>query len=86
MVERLRAGGMTVSELGKPYGMTLAAVGKHVTVLEAAGILRSRKRGRVRTCDLVPEGLTGATSWLEEHERFWNARVDALIEHLKEHP
>lgn len=84
MVDRLRAGAMSVSELGRPTGMTLAAVGKHIAALEAAGVVRTTKRGRVRTCALVPHGLSPAAAWLDEHERFWNSRIDALIEHLED--
>lgn len=84
MVERLSRGGLSVSELGQPFAMTLAAVGKHVAVLEAAGIVRTTKIGRVRSCAMVPNALGDATSWLARHEQFWNSRVDALIEHLEE--
>lgn len=84
MVERLSSGGLSVSELGRPFAMTLAAVGKHVAVLESAGIVRTTKIGRVRSCAMVPNALGDAMSWLAEHERFWNSRVDALIEHLGE--
>ena len=84
MLERLRHGPLSVSELGEPLTMTLAAVGKHITVLESAGIIRTAKRGRVRTCALVPRALTDATAWLSEQEQFWNERIDALIDHLEE--
>ena len=86
MVERLRTGPLSVSELGEPLSMTLAAVGKHVAALESAGIIRTAKTGRVRTCALVPHALTDATAWLSEHEQFWNGRLDALVEHLEENP
>ncbi|MCU1439512.1 MAG: ArsR family transcriptional regulator [Rhodoglobus sp.] len=84
MVERLRAGRLTVSELGEPLTMTLAAVGKHVAVLEAAGIIRTTKQGRVRSCAIVPRALGPASNWLAEQEAFWNTRVDALETYLEE--
>ena len=59
--------------------MTLAAVGKHIAILESAHIIRTTKSGRVRTCALVPRSLTDATAWLTEQEKFWNERVDALV-------
>ena len=82
MVESLRSGPLSVTELGQPLSMTLAAVGKHIAVLEAAGIIRTSKTGRVRSCALVPRGLSGAGDWLAEQELFWNNRLDALEEHL----
>jgi DNA-binding transcriptional ArsR family regulator len=86
MLERLRSGPLSVSELGEPLTMTLAAVGKHVSVLESAGIIRTAKVGRVRTCAVVPHALTDATDWLTTHEQFWTERIDALIDHLEENP
>jgi hypothetical protein len=58
-------------------------VGKHITVLESAHIIRTIKRGRVRTCALVPRSLTDATAWLTEQEKFWNERLDALVTYLE---
>jgi DNA-binding transcriptional ArsR family regulator len=84
MVERLRGGELTVSQLAEPLSMTLAAVGKHISVLESAHIIRTAKRGRVRTCAIVPHGLADATAWLAEQERFWNDRLDALVTYLEE--
>jgi DNA-binding transcriptional ArsR family regulator len=86
MVERLRQGELSVSALGEPYPMTLAAIGKHVAVLEAAGIVRTRKTGRVRSCALVPRALDDASAWMREQESFWNDRLDALTTYLEETP
>lgn len=86
MLERLQNGPLSVSALGEPLSMTLAAVGKHITVLESAGIIRTAKSGRVRTCALVPHALTDATTWLATHDQFWTERLDALSDHLKENP
>lgn len=83
MIERLRGGPLSVSALGEPYGLTLAAVGKHIAALEAAGIVRTVKRGRVRRCALVPHGMSAAASWLSDHERFWNTALDTLVERLE---
>lgn len=84
MLERLGAGSMSVSDLGAPYGMTLAAIGKHVTVLEAAGIVRTRKQGRVRSCSVIPHALSDARDWLAATEAFWNTRMDAMADYLGE--
>ena len=86
MVESLRPGPQSVSQLGAPFAMTLAAIGKHIAVLEAAGIIRTHKAGRVRTCAVVPHALADATAWLDEQERFWNERVDALSDYLEKNP
>lgn len=84
MIERLRSGGMTVSQLAAPLPITLAAVGKHIAVLEAAHIIQTAKSGRVRRCELVPESLTAAGEWIARHERFWNSGLDSLVAHLRE--
>lgn len=78
MMERLRSGRMSVSELAAPLPMTLAAVGKHLTVLEHAGLVRTTKQGRVRSCELVPGRLDDATEWIERQRSFWTAGLDAL--------
>ena len=82
MIARLRTGPLSVSDLGAPFGMTLAAIGKHVAALESAGIVRTHKSGRVRRCALVPRGLSAAASWLTEQEQFWNESLDALEQRL----
>ena len=84
MVERLRRGPSSVSDLGAPLGMTLAGVGKHVAVLEASGLIRTTKTGRVRTCELVVGALDEAAAWIDETRDFWNAGVDRMIEQLAE--
>ena len=86
MIARLRGGPLSISDLGEPFGMTLAAIGKHVASLESAGIVRTHKQGRVRRCALVPRGLSPAASWLLEQEQFWNERLDSLEAHLEESP
>ena len=86
MVESLRAGPLSVSELGSPHGMTLAAVGKHVAVLEAAGIIRTHKTGRVRSCAVVPTALTEASDWMTRQRAAWSSSLDALAAHLEENP
>jgi len=82
MVERLRRGPSTVSELGAPLGMTLAGVGKHVAILEASGLIRTAKVGRVRRCELVVGSLDDAAAWIDETRAFWNAGIDRMIDHL----
>ncbi|MCU1471326.1 MAG: transcriptional regulator [Glaciihabitans sp.] len=84
MVERLRQGSLSVSDLAAPFSMTLAAVGKHIAVLEAAHIISTAKNGRVRSCAIVPHALADATQWITDQEAFWNNRIDALVSYLEE--
>ena len=84
MLERLRRGPLTVSELGGPTGMTLAGVGKHVAVLESAGLVRTRKTGRVRTCELRGEAYTEAAAWIDEQRVFWETQLDRMQTYLEE--
>jgi DNA-binding transcriptional ArsR family regulator len=84
MLERLGQGPASVSELGKPLAMTLAAVLQHVQILEASGLVRSRKLGRTRTCSLNAETLRSAESWISARRAFTERRLDRLGEYLAE--
>lgn len=82
MVERLSQGPASVSELGKPLAMSLAAVVQHVQVLESSGLVRSQKVGRTRTCSINPGALNSAESWITERRTLWERRLDRLGDHL----
>ena len=82
MVERLSEGTASVSELGKPLAMSLAAVVKHVQVLEASGLVRSQKIGRTRTCSINPAALRSAEYWISERRSLWERRLDNLGDYL----
>ena len=84
MVERLSLGPASVSELGRPLAMSLAAVVQHVQVLEASGLVRSRKIGRIRTCAINPAALQFAESWISERRSLWERRFDRLGQLLEE--
>lgn len=84
IVERLSEGEATVSELAEPFDMSLPAVLKHLGVLESAGLMRSRKVGRVKTCRLEPAALDPVATWVEERRETWERRLDALERHLEE--
>ena len=86
MVERLSREPASVSELARPFSMSLAAVVQHVQVLEACGLVRSEKVGRVRTCQIAPDTLRTAERWIAERRSTWERRLDALGEYLAEHP
>ncbi len=78
MVERLSQGPASVSELGRPLSMSLAAVVQHVQVLEASGLVRSQKTGRTRTCSINPAALRSAESWIADRRTRWERRLDRL--------
>jgi DNA-binding transcriptional ArsR family regulator len=78
MVERLSQGPASVSELARPLDMTLSAVVQHLAVLEASGLVRSEKVGRVRTCRIEPEALTAVERWVAERRATWERRFDRL--------
>ncbi|THD58426.1 metalloregulator ArsR/SmtB family transcription factor [Phenylobacterium sp.] len=86
MVERLARAPATVSELAQPYAMSLPAVVQHLAVLEASGLVRSEKQGRVRTCRVEPAALSLAEQWFNQRRAEWDARLDRLGEHLKRFP
>src|SRR5438093_5600985 len=86
MVERLCRGPASVSELARPLDMTLSAVVQHLAVLEASGLVRSEKVGRVRTCRVEPAALRAAEQWIAERRTTWERRLDRLGEYLAEHP
>lgn len=85
-MERLTHGPASVSELGKPLAMSLAAVVQHVQVLEASGLVRSEKVGRVRTCNIEPAALRRAEEWIAERRTSWELRLDRLGDYLAQHP
>ena len=86
IVERLSRGPASVSELARPLAMSLPAVVQHLQVLEASGLVRSEKAGRVRTCRIEPAALWAAEHWIAERRTSWERRLDRLGEYLAEHP
>jgi DNA-binding transcriptional ArsR family regulator len=82
MVERLSTGPASVSELGRPLDMSLAAVLQHVQVLEASGLIKSVKTGRTRTCSINPTVLRSAEHWITERRALWERRLDRLGDYL----
>jgi DNA-binding transcriptional ArsR family regulator len=86
MLERLSRGPTSVSELGRPYDMSLSAVVQHLKVLEAGGLVRSTKAGRVRTCKIEPGALTAAQQWINARRATWEQYLDRLETYLAETP
>lgn len=78
VVERLSHGPATVSELAEPHPIALPTFHRHLGVLEEAGVIRSEKRGRVRTCHLEADALAHAEAWLHDQRHVWDRRLDQL--------
>jgi DNA-binding transcriptional ArsR family regulator len=84
MVERLSRGPASVSELARPLSMSLPAVIQHIQVLEASGLIRSEKTGRVRTCHIERKALRTAGDWIARLHASWERRLDRLAGYLGE--
>jgi DNA-binding transcriptional ArsR family regulator len=84
MIERLSRGPVSVSELARPLAMSLPAVMQHLGVLESAGLVRSRKAGRVRTCSVDPQALGQVEQWIRARQAEWERRLDRLGAYLEE--
>jgi DNA-binding transcriptional ArsR family regulator len=84
MVERLSRGPASVSELAQPLAMSLPAVLQHLQVLEASGLVRSQKVGRVRTCQIERAALRTLEQWIAERQATWEQRFDRLGAFLAE--
>ncbi len=82
MLERLRDGALTVTELAEPYAMSLNAVSKHVKTLERAGLIRRSIMGREHSCRLDAARFEEAMNWMSYYSEFWNGRIGALGTHL----
>ena len=82
VLEQLGRGPAAVSELAEPFRMSLPSFLQHLDILEEAGLVKSRKAGRVRTYRLTPRPLKAAESWLEKQRAIWNRRLDQLDTYL----
>lgn len=83
VIERLCLGPASMTELLHPFSISMPTLSKHLGILESSGLVRSRKRGRVRTFHLVAERLEQAEHWLGRQRRLWERRLDQLDEYLQ---
>jgi DNA-binding transcriptional ArsR family regulator len=83
LLARLANGDATVSELAEPYDMSLAAVSKHLKVLETAGLISRGRDAQWRPCHLEAAPLRNISDWLENYRRFWDRSLDSLADYLK---
>src|SRR5689334_6570544 len=87
VLEQLGRSDASITDLADKFHMTLTGMKKHVGVLEQAGLVSTKKVGRVRTCKLGPRRLAEETAWLEAYRQLWAARFDELdkiVEELKQ--
>ena len=82
VVNRLSHGPATVSDLAEPFEMALPSFMQHISVLERAGLVKSQKEGRIRTCRLDPGPLGSAEDWMAEQRTLWQRRLDQLDDYL----
>jgi DNA-binding transcriptional ArsR family regulator len=83
ILEHLAGGDRCVTDLARPYAMSLPAVSKHLRVLENAGLIRRRRRGRVHSLKLSAAPMQQASQWIEDYRKFWEESFDRLDEYLK---
>ena len=82
VLERLSVGPATVSELAAPFDMQLPSFVQHLSVLEESRLVRSKKRGRVRTYEIAPERFRVAEDWLTARRQQWEARLDRFDQYV----
>jgi DNA-binding transcriptional ArsR family regulator len=83
ILARLATGDVSVTELAKPYDMSLAAVSKHLKVLESAGLVSRGKEAQWRPCHLEAKPLEAVFAWVEDYRRFWEQNLDSLAKYLQ---
>lgn len=84
VLEHLSTGPATVSELAAPFDMKLPSFVQHLSVLEQSRLVKSKKRGRVRTYEIAPERLKVVEDWLSTRRQLWEARLDQFDQYVKQ--
>lgn len=83
ILAQLSEGEICVTDLARPHAMSLAAVSKHVIVLERAGLVKRRKDGRVHSLALDAKPMEEAQAWLDRYRQFWTANLDGFEKYLE---
>jgi DNA-binding transcriptional ArsR family regulator len=81
-----REDGLSVSELARPFAVSLPAIMKHLDVLSDAGLVKRHKTGRVVACSLTAQPMEQAMEWLNRYQRFWTAQLDRLADFVEKQP
>lgn len=84
VLEQLSSGPASMTELARPFRMALPSFSQHLHVLEDCGLVRSRKKGRVRTYQLAPKPLEVAEHWMAKQRALWERRIDQMESYLME--
>ena len=84
ILKRVSRAEHTISELAQPYAMSLAAIAKHVSVLEKAGLITKRRSGKEKVIQIQPKTIKVAAAYLSEYEKIWSVRFDALEKLLED--
>ena len=84
VLERLSVGPATVSELAAPFDMQLPSFVQHLSVLERSRLVRSKKRGRVRTYEIAPERFKVVDDWVTARRQLWEARLDRFDNYVRQ--
>jgi DNA-binding transcriptional ArsR family regulator len=85
IVDRLSRGQSSVGELAAPFSISLAAISKHLDVLENAGVVRREREGRFQRCRLAPEALDEAGQFIQHYQAFWENNLDQLAKYMEVH-
>jgi DNA-binding transcriptional ArsR family regulator len=83
ILARLALGETSVTELAKPFAMTMPAISKHLKVLEGAGLITRSRDAQMRPCKIAPSALKDVDGWLEDYRRLWEERFDRLDAYLQ---
>ena len=84
VLERLSVGPATVTELAAPFDMQLPSFVQHLSILEQSRLVRSKKRGRVRTYEIAPKRFEVVEDWLTARRQLWEARLDQFDQYIKQ--
>lgn len=84
ILAHLAKGEASVTELAKPFEMSLPAISKHLKVLERAGLIARGREAQWRPCQIKAEPLKDAMDWIEQYRQFWEERLDRLDDYLHE--
>jgi len=83
ILARLAEGESTVTELARPFRMSLPAVSRHLKVLERAGLIRQGREAQWRPCRLEAKPLQQASDWVDKYRKFWDQRLDRLEDYIR---
>lgn len=84
IVDMLNSGARTIGDLAEPFDMSLAAISKHIKILEKAKLLIRKKSGRIHECSINPEALKTMEEYIQFYTQFWNQHLDSFVDALEQ--